>query len=376
MGQVEAREGDSAVGEMLPAGQFTGKSFSSTCPPHEASQAAQAPGPFISEMTVSDSDVSVNTSRPARDCTELNVAERRPASCGHGSFGNDAILDAAPAAAITSASGDAEEEHHSAFRDIGSPCHGQAATACMPRALTTFASAAAGAVTSAAALPKRPGKVLLGHGPRSPKGSQTKVAMQGPRSAAPRTSVVKVVATAARAKKRTEAPVALHVYDASWLAPADSSIPIVHLGVEVYGTEFFFGIAGVQCSKPGDYDPERHRHRLLLGHTKLPKREVYRMLMSLKTDWPGTCYRLIGCNCQTFALTLCECLGLGSCIPEQYVYFAKPWTLAGGVDPSKLIPLTLSGQLGSNLRSFGSAVDGSDIPGGTKLNEDDKMEWI
>lgn len=182
-------------------------------------------------------------------------------------------------------------------------------------------------------------------GPRSPvsakKGLSSPTA-RGPRSPVSR-PVSKFVATAGRAKKQPDAPVALHVYDASWLAPADSSIPIVHLGVEVHGTEFFFGTHGVQSTEPGGYDPERHRHRLVLGSAKLSKSEVIRMLLRLKEEWPGESYRLIGCNCQTFALELCARLGLGSCIPEQYVYFAKPLALLGGIKMSLPLPLAASG---------------------------------
>mmetsp|Transcript_20526 Transcript_20526/g.42570 ORF Transcript_20526/g.42570 Transcript_20526/m.42570 type:complete len:376 (+) Transcript_20526:40-1167(+) len=373
MGQAEAREGDHAAGEALPAVQITGKSCASTCSPHVAAKASQSPDPLISATAVVESD-RVEDSRLAKDCIQLDVAVRRPSKCSNGSFRSDVSSGGAGAVAVTCAGGDAEGEHCSAFQDVGSPCHGQATATCMPRALTTLASAAAGVVTSAAALPKRSDKVSLGHdGSRSQMSSPAKVARQSLRPASARTSVVKVVATAARAKKRSEVPVALHVYDASWLAPADSSIPIVHLGVEVYGSEFFFGTSGVLSSGPGAYDPERHRHRLLLGHTKLPKREVYRMLMSLKKDWPGTGYRLIGRNCQTFALTLCECLGLGSRIPEQYIYFAKPWTLGSSVDLNKMIPLTLSGQLGSDLRSCGSVRGKPDKLAGTKLNVEDTM---
>mmetsp|Transcript_53184 Transcript_53184/g.154829 ORF Transcript_53184/g.154829 Transcript_53184/m.154829 type:complete len:368 (+) Transcript_53184:132-1235(+) len=366
MGQVEAREGDDAAREALPAVQIAGKCCASTCSPHVAAKASHSPDPLTSETAVVESD-RVKDSRLAKDCMRPDVALRRPSKCSNGSFRSDVSVGEACAVAVTCADG----EHCSDFQDVGSPCHGQAAATCMPRALTTLASAAAGVVTSAAALPKRSEKVSLA---RSQTSSPAKVARQGLRPAAARTSVVKVVATAARAKKRSEAPVALHVYDASWLAPADSSIPIVHLGVEVYGTEFFFGTSGVLSSGPGAYDPERHRHRLLLGHTKLPKREVYRMLMSLKKDWPGTGYRLIGRNCQTFALTLCECLGFGSRIPEQYIYFAKPWTLGSGVDLNKLIPLTLSCQLGSDLRSCGSVRGKSDMLAGTELNDEDTMD--
>jgi len=117
-------------------------------------------------------------------------------------------------------------------------------------------------------------------------------------------------------------PVMLHVYDALNYATVDSSLPVVHLGVEIFGNEFFFGDGGVRFTKPGTYN-HKHRHRLLLGYSKLHKRQVYKVIARLKHVWTGERYRLLGCNCQTFAIELCEELGLGSCIPAHYTCFAK-----------------------------------------------------
>jgi len=147
-------------------------------------------------------------------------------------------------------------------------------------------------------------------------------------------------------------PVMLHVYDALNYATADSSMPVVHLGVEIFGNEFFFGDGGVRFTKPGAYN-HKHRHRLLLGYSKLHKRQVYKVIARLKNSWTGERYRLLGCNCQTFAIELCEQLGLGSCIPAQYTYFAKTF-LAPVTD---LIPTAVCQQLGSQSNSgSGSGV--------------------
>jgi len=155
----------------------------------------------------------------------------------------------------------------------------------------------------------------------------------------------------------TGTPVTLHLYDALNFATADSSFPIVHLGVEIFDIEACFGERGVRFAKPGTYNVKAHRDPLLLGHTHVPKRKVYRLLSRLKKEWPGERYRIVGCNCQTFAMELCEQLGLGCCIPAHYTRFAEPF-LAPITD---IIPAALCQQLGSqsNSGSDGFALSSS-----------------
>lgn len=64
----------------------------------------------------------------------------------------------------------------------------------------------------------------------------------------------------------------------------------------------------------------------------------------MKDEWPGTRYRLIGSNCQTFAKRLCSQLGLGDCIPPEYSYFAD---LELPVDIEQIISATLLDKFGS-----------------------------
>jgi hypothetical protein len=167
-------------------------------------------------------------------------------------------------------------------------------------------------------------------------------------------------------------PVMLQVYDTLDYATADSSMPVVHLGVEIFGNEFFFGDGGVRFTKPGTYN-HKHRHRLLLGYSKLPKRQVYKVITNLKKAWPGERYRLIGCNCQTFAVELCEQFGLGNCIPAEYIFFAKPFL--GPV--TDFIPMSVCRQLGSPSNSASgsgassSSGKGSDVSHVTGIVEEE-----
>jgi len=145
---------------------------------------------------------------------------------------------------------------------------------------------------------------------------------------------------------RRGTPVMLHVYDAFDYATVDSSMPVVHLGVEIFDNEFFFGDGGVRFTKPGTYN-HKHRHEVLLGHSRLQKPQVYKVITDLKKAWPGERYCLCGCNCQDFAVEFCKQLGLGNCIPARYTRFADSF-LAPITD---LIPMSVCQHLGSQSNS-------------------------
>mmetsp|Transcript_97137 Transcript_97137/g.313681 ORF Transcript_97137/g.313681 Transcript_97137/m.313681 type:complete len:242 (-) Transcript_97137:58-783(-) len=121
-------------------------------------------------------------------------------------------------------------------------------------------------------------------------------------------------------------PVRLHAYDTwmSWPA-ALMGTPVVHLGVELLGWEFAFAEGGIKARRPGSRKMQRCRESVPLGHTHLCAEEVLLALQELDRRFTAETYCLLGRNCQTFALALCERLGLdGSRIPAEYVYFAHP----------------------------------------------------
>merc|ERR1719219_1567625 len=83
---------------------------------------------------------------------------------------------------------------------------------------------------------------------------------------------------------------------------------------------------GICCCRPGEYDAIRYRKAVLLGRTGLRDQEVLLVLRELQQEWPGEAYRLNGYNCQTFAATFCDRLGLErTCIPAEFLLFAEPW---------------------------------------------------
>eukprot|EP00927_Polykrikos_kofoidii_P007743 TRINITY_DN13180_c0_g1_i1.p1 TRINITY_DN13180_c0_g1~~TRINITY_DN13180_c0_g1_i1.p1 ORF type:complete len:493 (-),score=61.97 TRINITY_DN13180_c0_g1_i1:107-1585(-) len=164
--------------------------------------------------------------------------------------------------------------------------------------------------------------------------------------------------------------VTLHIYDTSWLS-SHLAAPFVHVGVELYKTEVSFGEMGVRCFTPGSYDLSRHRGTKPLGHTPLSRMDAAIMLHKLKKLWPGSAYRLIGCNCQTFAMALCKCLKLDDgVIPKQYRYFADEWALP----VNSFIPQGLARQLGS--RSSGSGSCDISCSGSSNVMDDYEGESV
>mmetsp|Transcript_130530 Transcript_130530/g.325639 ORF Transcript_130530/g.325639 Transcript_130530/m.325639 type:complete len:233 (+) Transcript_130530:215-913(+) len=125
------------------------------------------------------------------------------------------------------------------------------------------------------------------------------------------------------------APVLLHVYDtdvvsldSKWLSSV-SGVSIFHVGVEVHHQEYAFSTCGIVVHIPGNYNAKRHRLALPLGITLLSHRQVLQQLETLKNEWKGEHYRVVGFNCQTFAVQFCKRLGLNEmCIPQEYVRFA------------------------------------------------------
>lgn len=133
---------------------------------------------------------------------------------------------------------------------------------------------------------------------------------------------------ARKARGNRFAPVTLHVYDTFWLT-MKAGLPTFHTGVEVLGTEFAYGDMGICCCRPGEYDAVRYRKAVPLGRTDLRDQEVLLVLRELQQEWPGEAYSLNGHNCQTFAATFCDRLGLErASIPAEFLMFAEPWLVA------------------------------------------------
>mmetsp|Transcript_82555 Transcript_82555/g.242234 ORF Transcript_82555/g.242234 Transcript_82555/m.242234 type:complete len:235 (-) Transcript_82555:226-930(-) len=129
-------------------------------------------------------------------------------------------------------------------------------------------------------------------------------------------------------------PVVLHVYTTPLSRIAGyMGVPVVHVGVELFGLEFFFDCQeGVRCCQPAQYDSERHAETVPLGKTCLQRAAFQRLIIRMKHEFPAGSYRLLGFNCQTFSLALCKRLGLDTrCVPPNCFQFAQAAPLALGM---------------------------------------------
>lgn len=93
-----------------------------------------------------------------------------------------------------------------------------------------------------------------------------------------------------------------------------------HVGVEVFGAEWSYGVNGVSSSTPRTVDGHVYRGTVILGRTTLIDftREVHVMCRT----WLGSEYDLIGQNCCSFAAALCQRLGVGP-LPPWVDRFAR-----------------------------------------------------
>jgi hypothetical protein len=130
--------------------------------------------------------------------------------------------------------------------------------------------------------------------------------------------------------------VILHVYDIIWLTRLSESIgrPAFHVSIEVHNHEHSFGSDGIFCDRlitgkePGA--PRKvaskqyiYRESVPLGFTNCTQRDIRRVLANMRNDWPGSSYSIFGKNCQSFAVELCEKMGIVDGIPAKYRSFSE-----------------------------------------------------
>jgi hypothetical protein len=84
-----------------------------------------------------------------------------------------------------------------------------------------------------------------------------------------------------------------------------------HVGVEVYGGEWSYGVAGVCCELPRSNTGHTYKCSVIVGNTELDRKGVAEVLKSLVDGWHGAGYDTLGHNCLKFATKLCERLGCG-----------------------------------------------------------------
>lgn len=115
--------------------------------------------------------------------------------------------------------------------------------------------------------------------------------------------------------------VALQVYDLVKITRG-FGLPLYHLGVEVYGLEYYFCDIGIAVCCPGAHEHHVHRERVPLGYAKITRSELWSMMRDLREMWAAGSYNIVRKNCQTFALSFVDMLGLRGAVPRQYI--ARP----------------------------------------------------
>jgi len=118
----------------------------------------------------------------------------------------------------------------------------------------------------------------------------------------------------------TGEPVELHLYDLNDTLAHMNSVSLdllgiggaLHVGVEVLGNEWSFGMQGVSASKPRNNQYYVYRQTVSMGRTKLQRKEVISAILAMQSEWAGNEYDIFCRNCGTFCNALCMRLGVGA----------------------------------------------------------------
>lgn len=111
----------------------------------------------------------------------------------------------------------------------------------------------------------------------------------------------------------------MHLYDLSETLAHVNSVAldmlglggVLHVGVDIFGREWSFGLNGVSVSVPRRHEFYAFRQTVPMGKTQLLRREAERTVSHMRPDWPGTKYDLLTNNCGSFCNELCIRLGVG-----------------------------------------------------------------
>lgn len=115
----------------------------------------------------------------------------------------------------------------------------------------------------------------------------------------------------------------LHLYDLSDLVAPMNDVSrgllniggAFHVGLEVHGIEWSYGLQGISSSEPRAHPDHVYRETLSLGRTGLDPRETEDLLREMMPAWRGRDYDLCRRNCGDFCNALGAELGVGN-VPE------------------------------------------------------------
>jgi len=114
--------------------------------------------------------------------------------------------------------------------------------------------------------------------------------------------------------------VLIHLYDLSDAIAHVNAVALdilglggaLHVGVEVLGAEWSFGMQGVSVTTPRQNQYYAYRQSVPMGKTCFRPEEVESAIRVMKGEWLGSEYNLLTRNCGTFCNALCLKLGVGS----------------------------------------------------------------
>ncbi|CAE8697209.1 unnamed protein product [Polarella glacialis] len=113
--------------------------------------------------------------------------------------------------------------------------------------------------------------------------------------------------------------VELHLYDLNDTFGHMNSVSLdllnfggaLHVGVDVLGNEWSFGMQGVSVSCPKENQYYSYRRTVSMGRTMLKRKEVECAILLLKRRWSSIKYDIFTRNCGHFCNELCDSLGVG-----------------------------------------------------------------
>lgn len=129
----------------------------------------------------------------------------------------------------------------------------------------------------------------------------------------------------------------LHLYDLNDTFAHMNSVSLdllglggaLHVGVEVLGNEWSFGMQGVSITTPKQNQYYTYRQTVTMGRTGLKRKEVEGVILALKRRWTGVEYDLLDRNCGHFCNELCQALGVGR-MPSWVTRVAETMALMPG----------------------------------------------
>lgn len=90
---------------------------------------------------------------------------------------------------------------------------------------------------------------------------------------------------------------------------------IFHVGVEVFGAEWSYGMCGVTAEPPRTTTSHVYNCSIQLGNTNLEQTEFAGLIHAMCQAWHGAQYDILSHNCCSFATDLCEHLQVGQMPP-------------------------------------------------------------